>query len=103
RRLGPGRDRVLGLPRHRQDAARSRGEHDLRRGLRAAPGAGRGRGRRGGARRTSGGGPVNLTLFTSVFVTLFVIMDPVGTTPIFMSLTAGRSAASVRGGPPGRR
>ncbi len=39
---------------------------------------------------------MNLTLFTSVFVTLFVIMDPVGTTPIFMSLTAGRSAATVR-------
>ncbi|THV18738.1 MarC family protein [Nocardioides caeni] len=31
-----------------------------------------------------------------VFVTLFVIMDPVGTVPIFLSLTAGRSAASAR-------
>jgi len=30
-------------------------------------------------------------LFTSVFVTLFVIMDPVGTIPIFLSLTGGRS------------
>lgn len=38
---------------------------------------------------------MNVTLLTQVFVTLFVIMDPVGTTPIFMSLTAGRSAATV--------
>lgn len=30
-------------------------------------------------------------LLTSVFVTLFVIMDPVGTIPIFLSLTGGRS------------
>ena len=30
-------------------------------------------------------------LLTSVFVTLFVIMDPVGTIPIFLSLTSGRS------------
>jgi multiple antibiotic resistance protein len=30
-------------------------------------------------------------LITSVFVTLFVIMDPVGTIPIFLSLTSGRS------------
>ncbi len=30
-------------------------------------------------------------LFTEVFVTLFVIMDPVGTIPIFLSLTGGRS------------
>jgi multiple antibiotic resistance protein len=35
-------------------------------------------------------------LLTEVFVTLFVIMDPVGTIPIFLSLTRGRSAASVR-------
>ncbi len=33
---------------------------------------------------------------TEVFVTLFVIMDPVGTIPIFLSLTRGRSAASLR-------
>lgn len=30
-------------------------------------------------------------LLTEVFVTLFVIMDPVGTIPIFLSLTGGRS------------
>ena len=35
-------------------------------------------------------------LFLEVFVTLFVIMDPVGTVPIFLSLTSGRSAASAR-------
>jgi multiple antibiotic resistance protein len=35
-------------------------------------------------------------LLTEVFVTLFVIMDPVGTIPIFLSLTRGRSAASLR-------
>ena len=35
-------------------------------------------------------------LFVEVFVTLFVIMDPVGTIPIFLSLTSGRSAASAR-------
>jgi multiple antibiotic resistance protein len=31
-----------------------------------------------------------------VFVTLFVIMDPVGTVPIFLSLTSGRSAEHAR-------
>ena len=35
-------------------------------------------------------------LFVEVFVTLFVIMDPVGTVPIFLSLTAGRSAATAK-------
>jgi multiple antibiotic resistance protein len=35
-------------------------------------------------------------LLTEVFVTLFVIMDPIGTIPIFLSLTSGRSAASMR-------
>lgn len=35
-------------------------------------------------------------LFTSVFVTLFVIMDPVGTIPIFLSLTGGRSPKMAR-------
>ena len=35
-------------------------------------------------------------LFTSVFVTLFVIMDPVGTIPIFLSLTGGRSPQVAR-------
>ncbi len=36
------------------------------------------------------------TLLVSVFVTLFVIMDPIGTIPIFLSLTAGRSAATAK-------
>jgi len=39
---------------------------------------------------------ITFTLLTEVFVTLFVIMDPVGTIPIFLSLTRGRSPASVR-------
>ncbi|MBM9460694.1 MarC family protein [Nocardioides sp. zg-536] len=39
---------------------------------------------------------VEHVLLVEVFVTLFVIMDPVGTVPIFLSLTAGRSAASAR-------
>ena len=37
-----------------------------------------------------------LGLMTEVFVTLFVIMDPIGTIPIFLSLTRGRSAATIR-------
>ncbi len=37
-----------------------------------------------------------LGLMTEVFVTLFVIMDPVGTIPIFLSLTRGRSQATIR-------
>ncbi|MFT4082492.1 MAG: MarC family protein [Nocardioides sp.] len=37
-----------------------------------------------------------ISLFVSAFVTLFVIMDPVGTIPIFLSLTAGRSSATQR-------
>ena len=39
---------------------------------------------------------VNTVLLVEVFVTLFVIMDPVGTVPIFLSLTSGRSAATAR-------
>ena len=35
-------------------------------------------------------------MFTSVFVTLFVIMDPVGTVPIFLSLTGGRAPQVAR-------
>lgn len=36
---------------------------------------------------------VNGALLAEVFVTLFVIMDPPGTVPVFISLTAGRPAA----------
>lgn len=39
---------------------------------------------------------VEHVLFVEVFVTLFVIMDPVGTVPIFLSLTAGRSPATAK-------
>ena len=39
---------------------------------------------------------VTVGLLTEVLVTLFVIMDPVGTIPIFLSLTRGRSTASQR-------
>jgi len=37
---------------------------------------------------------VTFSLLTEVFVTLFVIMDPVGTIPLFLSLTRGRSSSS---------
>jgi multiple antibiotic resistance protein len=36
------------------------------------------------------------SLFVSAFVTLFVIMDPVGTVPIFLSLTGGYEPPRVR-------
>ncbi|HNA98367.1 MAG TPA: MarC family protein [Marmoricola sp.] len=39
---------------------------------------------------------IAITLFVEVFVTLFVIMDPVGTVPIFLSLTSGRSPQAMR-------
>jgi multiple antibiotic resistance protein len=39
---------------------------------------------------------LNGVLLTETFVTLFVIMDPVGTIPIFLGLTSGRSPASAR-------
>jgi multiple antibiotic resistance protein len=39
---------------------------------------------------------MNWVLLTEVFVTLFVIMDPIGTVPIFLSLTGGRSPAVAR-------
>lgn len=39
---------------------------------------------------------MSLVLMTEVFVTLFVIMDPVGTIPIFLSLTRGRSARTIK-------
>ena len=35
-------------------------------------------------------------LFTEVFVTLIVIMDPLGTIPMFLALTSGRSARARR-------
>jgi len=38
----------------------------------------------------------DLKLFTSVFVTLVVIMDPVGTIPLFLALTSGRSGRARR-------
>jgi len=39
---------------------------------------------------------VDTVLLTEVFVTLFVIMDPPGTIPIFLSLTSGRSTGTIR-------
>jgi multiple antibiotic resistance protein len=39
---------------------------------------------------------INRELLASSFVTLFVIMDPVGTVPLFLSLTSGRAAATAR-------
>jgi multiple antibiotic resistance protein len=42
------------------------------------------------------GGIVDGTLLASAFVTLFVIMDPVGTVPLFLSLTGGFTPDRVR-------
>jgi len=42
------------------------------------------------------GGILDGTLFVSAFVTLFVIMDPVGTVPLFLSLTGGFTPGAVR-------
>ena len=39
---------------------------------------------------------LDLVLMTEVFVTLFVIMDPIGTIPVFLALTGGRSPAAMR-------
>ncbi|RJS46660.1 MarC family protein [Nocardioides cavernaquae] len=39
---------------------------------------------------------VDSVLLAEVFVTLFVIMDPPGSIPIFLSLTAGRAPGAVR-------
>ncbi|MCI0688786.1 MAG: MarC family protein [Sporichthyaceae bacterium] len=39
---------------------------------------------------------INGRLFVEVFVTLFVIMDPPGVIPIFLSLTSGRTSAKRR-------
>ena len=38
----------------------------------------------------------DVQLFTSVFVTLVVIMDPIGTIPLFLALTSGRSVRARR-------
>jgi small neutral amino acid transporter SnatA (MarC family) len=38
-------------------------------------------------------GVINFGLLSEVVVTLFVIMDPPGTVPVFISLTAGQSRA----------
>ena len=38
----------------------------------------------------------DVKLFTEVFVTLVVIMDPLGTVPIFLGLTAGRTTKDRR-------
>lgn len=39
---------------------------------------------------------LDVVLLTEVFVTLFVIMDPPGSIPIFLALTSGRSTHVVR-------
>ena len=39
-------------------------------------------------------GAVDATLFGAVFVTLFVIMDPLGSIPLFLGLTGGRTNAA---------
>jgi len=39
---------------------------------------------------------VDGTVLAEVFITLFVIMDPPGTVPIFLALTSGRSATARR-------
>ncbi len=39
---------------------------------------------------------IDLALLAEVFITLFVIMDPPGTVPVFISLTAGQSRAVRR-------
>ena len=39
---------------------------------------------------------VDLTVFGEVFVTLFVIMDPLGSIPLFLGLTAGRTNRTRR-------
>jgi multiple antibiotic resistance protein len=41
-------------------------------------------------------GVLDTVLLVEVFVTLFVIMDPPGTIPIFLSLTSGRSHATIK-------
>src|SRR5881398_3422963 len=38
----------------------------------------------------------DVKLFTEVFVTLVVIMDPIGTIPLFLALTSGRTVRARR-------
>ena len=38
---------------------------------------------------------LDATLFSSAFVTLFVIMDPIGTVPLFLSILAMIRSRSV--------
>src|SRR4051794_39889548 len=99
---GPGGDRLQRPPRRREGGPRAGVQRHRARGVRPAARAGR---RRCTRIRTAGshggsGQPVSsvvsFTLLTEVFVTLFVIMDPVGTIPIFLSLTRGRSGATMR-------
>src|SRR4051794_5557606 len=40
--------------------------------------------------------PFDVKLFTEVFVTLVVIMDPIGTIPLFLALTSGRTVRARR-------
>src|SRR3954463_13691034 len=42
------------------------------------------------------GSILDASLFTSAFVTLFVIMDPIGTVPLFLSLTGGFTPDRIR-------
>jgi multiple antibiotic resistance protein len=44
----------------------------------------------------SAGAVFSTKLFTEVFVTLVVIMDPVGTIPLFLALTSGRNVRARR-------
>jgi multiple antibiotic resistance protein len=39
---------------------------------------------------------MNVTTFGKTFVTLFVVMDPIGTAPVFVALTRDRSARDAR-------
>src|SRR4029078_10218158 len=71
-------------------------QHDRARGARPHPRARRERPDRPGHERPDMSDLLDVTVMTSAFVTLFVIMDPVGTVPIFLSLTSGRSKATAR-------
>jgi multiple antibiotic resistance protein len=87
------RNRLQRLPRSQQ-VHPDRREHDRSRGLRGAGVA------RIGCWPDNGGGVVSSWLdarfFGEVFITLLVIMDPPGSVPIFLSLTATYSTKSRR-------